>query len=428
MPERRLPCGRRCARGATRLILIGLLGTGTAAPLPALAVTSSELHYTLTLRAGETHADGWIDLRQRDGTFSKIRLDRTFLSHVKADGQIEEDGMTLHWSPPARGGALRYSVLLDRDRNGHNGSSKRSAVTPRWALLRADHAFPVRGWTRKTQTPYTATLRVRTPSGWRQVTPYGPPDGTDYTIRNPGTRLGRPLGWVIAGDIATREDTIGGVDISISAPRGEQLPRIPMLALLRWTLPTLAPIAGRLPDRVNIVSAGEPMWRGALSAPNSIYIHVARPLISQNATSTLLHEMLHVMLFDLDTAHDEDWIDEGLAEYLSLKALKRSGTIPEALFQESIATFRKRSAATLDLRGTSVCCEVTARAVTIFHDLDEEIARETQRSADILTLVRRLLDDGRPVDGPVLRNAAATLLGRPSKVLANQPLPRQPPP
>ncbi len=69
------------------------------------------------------------------------------------------------------------------------------------------------------------------------------------------------------------------------------------------------------------------MWLGALSAPNSIFVHASRPLISENGTSTIVHEIVHVLLMDLKTPRDQDWIDEGLAEFLSLRALKDSGTI-----------------------------------------------------------------------------------------------------
>ena len=43
--------------------------------------------------------------------------------------------------------------------------------------------------------------------------------------------------------------------------------------------------------RLLIVSAGDPMWRGGLSGPSSMFLHSDRPLISENRTSTLLHEL-----------------------------------------------------------------------------------------------------------------------------------------
>ena len=125
---------------------------------------------------------------------------------------------------------------------------------------------------------------------------------------------------------ATRTDVIDGVAISVSAPRGIRMQRIGTLAVLRWTLPQLLPrFRDHAPKQVSIVSAGPPMWLGALSAPNSIFVHADRPLISGNGTSTIVHEMVHVLLRDLSIHREHDWITEGLAEYLSLWAMWRSG-------------------------------------------------------------------------------------------------------
>jgi hypothetical protein len=68
-----------------------------------------------------------------------------------------------------------------------------------------------------------------------------------------------------------------------------------------------------LPERLIVVGAGDPMWRGGLSAPNSVYLHADLPLISADGTSPLLHEVVHVMLRARSGAGG-DWIVEGLAE------------------------------------------------------------------------------------------------------------------
>ena len=69
-----------------------------------------------------------------------------------------------------------------------------------------------------------------------------------------------------------------------------------MLALLNWNLPELARAVPNLPRRLTVISAGDPMWRGGLSAPQSIFIHAERPLISENGTSTLMHEIMHICM------------------------------------------------------------------------------------------------------------------------------------
>ena len=109
-----------------------------------------------------------------------------------------------------------------------------------------------------------------------------------------------------------------------------------MLAMLAWHLPELARLVPSMPERLTIVSAGEPMWRGGLSGPTSIYIHADRPLISENGTSTLLHEVVHTVI-PIDSHTGYDWVVEGLAEYYSLEMMRRSGTLSERRFQSALS-------------------------------------------------------------------------------------------
>ena len=59
-------------------------------------------------------------------------------------------------------------------------------------------------------------------------------------------------------------------------PQGHGVRRQDILAMLRWTLPKLRRILGQLPERLTVVSAGDPMWRGGLSAPRSLFLHAER--------------------------------------------------------------------------------------------------------------------------------------------------------
>ena len=147
------------------------------------------------------------------------------------------------------------------------------------------------------------------------------------------------------------------------------------------------------------------MWRGGLSAPNSIFVHADRPLLSENATSTLLHETVH-MLTDFPTDADQDWIDEGIAEYLTLETLRRSGTISDKRFTAAIEGFRKRGKSVESLSARNSNGDITARAVVIFAALDLEIQKTTDGDADIFTLLRLLMMEKTPVDVPRLRDLA----------------------
>ncbi|MBL8200646.1 MAG: hypothetical protein JNK40_06710 [Chromatiales bacterium] len=335
----------------------------------------------------------------------------------------------MRWTPPASGGTLRYRVPLDRRRQGGNAPGNAAFVGERFAIFRGDAAFPVKSWRRARGSTLDGELAIRLPRNWSLVTPYLPDGAGRLPIRNPGKRLPRPIGWITAGDLGTRRDVIAGIEITVTAPRGLRMERIAMLGLLRWTLPELVPELAPGKDRppgaryISIVAAAEPMWLGALSAPNSIFVHANRPLISENGTSTVLHEMVHVLLADLDTPRDEDWIDEGLAEYLSLRALKDSGTISAARYESAIGGFRRRGAQATSLRTASSSGPVTARAVAIFHDLDLELRKATGGRQTVATLVRDFLEADRQASLASLRAAAGRSLGRPPRALRADAVP-----
>jgi predicted metalloprotease with PDZ domain len=160
--------------------------------------------------------------------------------------------------------------------------------------------------------------------------------------------------------------------VSVAAPTNQGMRRNDILALLNWTLPEVLRIVPNFPKRLTIVGAGDPMWRGGLSGPQSLFIHADRPLISENGTSTLLHEIMHIAL---GSSADEgmDWIIEGLAEYYSLAILHRSGTISDRRFAAAIRKQAQWGSAVVRLCGSTSSGAITARAVTILSDLDREI-------------------------------------------------------
>jgi hypothetical protein len=320
-------------------------------------------------------------------------------------------------------------VPLSHRRQGKNSTGNDAYVGDRFAVFRGDDAFPVESWRRARGSSVAGELAVGRPRNWALITPYLPNALGRLPIQNPGKRLPRPIGWITAGDLGTRRDIVSGIEVTVSAPRGLRMERIAMLGLLRWTLPELiTPLSGADgkppgPRYINIVSAGEPMWLGALSAPNSIFVHADRPLISENGTSTVVHEMVHVLLADLDTPRDQDWIDEGLAEYLSLRALKDSGTISTVRYETTIGSFRRWGEQAKSMRTVSSTGAVTARAVAVFHDLDAEISKATGGRQSVATLVGDLLQVEKPVDLATLRAAAGKLTGKQPRALAASSVP-----
>jgi hypothetical protein len=185
-----------------------------------------------------------------------------------------------------------------------------------------------------------------------------------------------------------------------------------MLAFLRWTLPTVQTLFPHFPPRLLVVSAGDPMWRGALSAPASLFVHADRPMISENATSTLVHELVHVSM-RAQSGPGADWIVEGLAEYYSLEILRRSGAISDKRFAKAhaaLAAWGKDSAPLDSARSSGA---ITARAVGVLRAIDEEIRHASGGRGSLDDVVRQLADEGKPVTLARFRELATSAAGAP---------------
>lgn len=379
-----------------------------------------EARFELDLRTHRPLVPAQLQITQSRGQLRELVLDGARVVQPAGDGQIFVEDGRVRWRPPPRGGTLRYQVPLTHQRKGKSADSYDAWLDDRFGVFRGEDAFPIQSWRRTRGSTLTSELSVALPKGWSVITPYLQDSQGHLPIRNPGTRMARPLGWIAAGELGTRRDVIEGVEITVTAPRGLHMERIAMLGLLRWTLPEIVPmLAGKSrPRYISIVSAGAPMWLGALSAPNSIFVHANRPLISENGTSTIVHEMVHVLLTELDTPRDQDWIDEGLAEYLALRALKDSGTISTPRFEASVAKFRSWGSSVRSLRTASATGPVTARAVTIFHNLDTELRQATGGQQTVGSVVRNLLQAGELTDLATLRTVTRGILKHPARALS----------
>ena len=177
-----------------------------------------------------------------------------------------------------------------------------------------------------------------------------------------------------------------------------------------------------LPSRLTVVSAGDPMWRGGLSAPQSLFVHADRPLISENATSTVLHEVMHLSL-GIKAAENFDWIIEGLAEYYSLELLLRSGTISPTRYKTAKADQAKWAASVEALCRSKSTGAITAFAVTVFTSLNQEIRQGSDGNANLDDLVRKLWQSNEPVGLLTLINIAEQLTGSKPDALRIDKLP-----
>lgn len=166
-----------------------------------------------------------------------------------------------------------------------------------------------------------------------------------------------------------------------------------------------------------MVAMGDPMWRGGLSASNSLFLHADRPLVSENGTSPLLHEMTHMFtrLKGVVTEHaNDDWIVEGLAEFYSFDLLYRAGGMSKDRRKKIIEKLAKWGADVKNLREGPSKGPVTARAVVLMDELDREIRRKSDASIDDLT---RALMAKRKVSLADLRAAAEDIVGEPLSTL-----------
>ena len=387
---------------------------------------AAHVRFELDLLPGESSTAARIVVHQDSAALRELVLDGTRLQKATGDGDIALDKGQLRWVPPPTGGTLGYQVSLSHRRQAKHAARNDAWVGERFAVFRGEDAFPIDAWKRSRNSSLTGELSVRRPDKWSVITPYLPDALGRLAIRNPGKRLARPIGWIMAGDLGTRRDTIADIEITVTAPRGARMERVAMLGLLRWTLPQLVQqltAAQTRPRYISIVAAGSPLWLGALSAPNSIFVNADRPLISENGTSTIVHEMVHVLLADLDTPREQDWIDEGLAEYLSLRALKDSGTISAARYEATLAEFRRWGGDVTSLRTPSSTGPVTARAVTVFAELDNELRRLGKNGQSLAPMVNGLLASQRRVDLATLRLAAHKVLGGDSRALTPAAVP-----
>ncbi len=307
------------------------------------------------------------ELRQLD--FNAPRARYRLLSD---DGSAEQSDKRIVWQVPASGGALSIEVHINQQR----GEAYDALQSPTWVIMRLGDLFPrARARTLKgavSRSTFSLRGSGQGLEDWSFETPYGNVDDHPTTI--PIRRgFNHPTGWMIGGDLGTRRTIIGDHRITISAPKGSGFRRMDVLSFLRWSWPHVTRIYPDLPPRILIVGAPSPMWRGALSAPGSVFLHTERPLISENGTSSLLHELGHVA--GLSSADDgDDWIVEGLAEFYSVEILRRSGAVSERRAQRTLQTlsaWAERDGGKLSdpSKGAD-----TAAAVTYFKQLQDQLS------------------------------------------------------
>jgi hypothetical protein len=374
-----------------RCLLIPLLCIG---PLACQALAGTyDIHYQVVPQPETGTATVEIELRGKElpGQL-EIHFDPERHRDFHSESPLDIEGEVATWRPEGDHASLGYTFEVNHKRDADSYDSR---MTREWAILRSDQLIPPMAVRARPSLKSRAEFEFVLPDGWSVAAPYEKLDGSGrrYRLTDPGRRFIRPKGWLMLGAIASRQDEIAGVEVRVAAPRGQKIRLLDALAFISWTLPYLAEIFPDFPEHLLVVSAEDPMWRGGLSGPNSLFMHGDRPLISGNRTSSLVHELVHVGT-SIHGTRDSDWIVEGIAEYYAAEILRRSGGISEQRFEDTLAELAewgKRSEALFTGRSSGA---TTARAVGVMYAVDQELRQRTEGKASLDDVATALAKKG----------------------------------
>lgn len=368
-----------------------------------LVPQADQAEVRLTLEKGEVIRSLDFNLGE-EGTYSDFQ----------ADGQWsqEQPGRGV-WKPAAGKAQLSYRVRISHARGDGRFDAR---MTEDWALFRGDDLVPPVHLDEVDGTVLVARLQFELPEGWKSVETGWKRIGKNrFRIDNPERLFDRPTGWMLAGKLGTRRARLGETDVTVAAPIGEGVRRMDILTLLTFVWPELQNVFPRDPGKLLIVGAGEPMWRGGLSGPNSLYMHADRPLVSENGTSSLVHELVHVFS-RISDADRSDWISEGLAEYYAIELMRRAGGLSEDRYQIVREHLGKWSRDVISLRTERSSGPVTARAVLMLQELDREIRQRSKGRHSLDDVARGLMRLDKVTTDDFI-DITETLLGGGSKAL-----------
>lgn len=397
-----------------RKLLTATLLLGLSTPL--WAAKHVDLDYRVRFVPDSGLAEVSLTLEQGDAV-RKLTFDlgdKGYYSDFSAEGTWTQDSPERGtWQPGKGKSSLSYKVRVDHARASGKFDAR---MTEKWALVRGDDLVPSAHLVTDDKVELVSRLQFDLPKGWNGVETGWPKVGDNkFRIDNPTRKFDRPTGWILAGKIGSRRAKLGDTDVTVAAPVGEGMRRMDVLTLMTFIWPEAQAVFPRDPGKLLIVGAGDPMWRGGLSAPNSIFFHADRPLVSENGTSSLVHELVHVFSRIRDT-DKSDWISEGLAEYYAIELVRRAGGMSEDRYQAVRKKLVNWSKKVDSLRTEASTGPVTARAVLLMQELDREIRKNTdnQRSLDDVTRGLMRLDKASTKD---FIEISENVMGRGSEVL-----------
>jgi len=339
-------------------------------------------------------------------------------SGFQADGQWQAQGERGVWRPAAGKTSLSYRVKLDQKLRSGAYSSR---ITPHWALFMGDQLVPPARLDQQDGTELVARLSVDLPEGWKSIETSWPRIGKDkFRIDNVSRLFDRPTGWMLAGDLGSRRARLGETDVTVAAPVGQGMRRMDNLTLLTFVWPHLQAVFPRNPPKLLLVGARDGMWRGAMSARGSLYLHSGRPMVSESGSSPLLRELVQLFA-QIRVSADSGWLGQSLTEYYANELLRRAGGVSDDRQQVWQARLQKQGAKVTRLRGEQVGPAQVARGMLLLQALDKEIRIHTQakRSLDDVTQALMRLPK---VTTDEFVQISESVLGRRSEVLQSKAL------
>ncbi|MEE2732330.1 MAG: hypothetical protein VYA55_16035 [Pseudomonadota bacterium] len=398
--------------------LLMCLGVLVASSVQAADELAYKLDYTLELLPESEQAAVTIAI-DKGKLFRYLEFDNLpgRYSAIQANGKLSVTETRVRWEPPAADARLSMRVKITHERDPGEFDAM---INWDWAIFRGDDLFPAIKSEFDDGAYAEAQLTVILPQDWKSIET-GWPRRRDnvFRIDNPERKFDRPTGWMIAGKLGTRRDTVGTTSIAISAPKGGYLHRMDLLTFFNFVWPELERAFHNTPEKLLVVGMGDPMWRGGLSASNSFYLHSDRPMVSENGTSPLLHELTHMVTRirgSKSGQFNDDWIAEGLAEFYSFELLYRAGGMTQERRDSIVRKLGAWGKGVKSLRKSNSSGKITARAVVLMDKLDKEIRSASNDQYNLDHLARELMAK-RTVSLDDLERAAEALIGAKSKVL-----------
>ncbi|MNO95338.1 hypothetical protein D3C76_869760 [compost metagenome] len=220
---------------------------------------------------------------------------------------------------------------------------------------------------------------------------------------------------MLAGHLGSRRTRLGETEVTVASPRGQGMRRMDVLTLLTFVWPQVQAVFPRHPTKLLIVGANDPMWRGSLSAHESIYLNSRLPLVGENGRSPLVRELAQVF-GRINDQQRSDWISEGFAEYYAIELVRRAGGMSDERYEDLHGKLVKDSQKVTSLRGEQINPAQVAKAVVLLQELDREIRLKTRNKRSLDDVLRGAMHLG-SIDTKQFVQLSESVLGESSKVL-----------